>query len=54
VVFIVIDLDRPRRGFIEVSQESLTNLQKTTEATKKLTPNTSLNQTGKSGTPPAE
>jgi len=42
VVFIVIDLDRPRRGFIEVSQESLTNLQNTTEATKKLTPNKSL------------
>ena len=36
LVFIVIDLDRPRRGLIEVSQESLTNLQATIEAGKKV------------------
>jgi hypothetical protein len=26
LVFIIIDLDRPRRGFIEVNQSSLTDL----------------------------
>ena len=36
LVFMVIDLDRPRRGLIEVSQESLTNLQATIEAGKKV------------------
>jgi hypothetical protein len=29
VVFLIIDLDRPRRGLIQVSQESLLNLQQT-------------------------
>lgn len=32
LVFIVIDLDRPRRGFIEVSQQSLIDLQANLEA----------------------
>jgi hypothetical protein len=27
LVFVIIDLDRPRRGFIEVSQKSLLELQ---------------------------
>ena len=27
LVFIILDLDRPRRGFIEVSQKSLVDLQ---------------------------
>jgi hypothetical protein len=27
LVYIIIDLDRPRRGLIEVSQKSLTDLQ---------------------------
>jgi hypothetical protein len=32
LVFIIIDLDRPRRGLIEVSQESLTDLQQAINA----------------------
>lgn len=27
VIFIIIDLDRPRRGLIEIDQKSLTELQ---------------------------
>jgi len=33
LVFIVIDLDRPRRGLIEVSQQSLIDLQETGQIT---------------------
>jgi uncharacterized oligopeptide transporter (OPT) family protein len=29
LVFIILDLDRPRRGFIEVSQKSLVEVQAT-------------------------
>ena len=32
LVFIVLDLDRPRRGFIQVSQESLVSLQASVRA----------------------
>ena len=32
VVYLIIDLDRPKRGFIQVSQEILLNLQRTIEA----------------------
>ena len=28
VVYLIIDLDRPRRGLIQVNQESLVNLQR--------------------------
>src|SRR5439155_10969877 len=28
VTFVILDLDRPRRGFLRVSQESMQNLQK--------------------------
>jgi hypothetical protein len=31
VVYLIIDLDRPKRGFIQVSQEILLNLQRTIE-----------------------
>ena len=30
LVFVIIDLDRPRRGMIEVSQKSMTDLQSAT------------------------
>lgn len=33
LVFIVLDLDRPRRGFIQVSQDSLVSLQASVRAT---------------------
>jgi hypothetical protein len=32
IVFAIIDLDHPRRGLIEVSRESLTDLQTTVQA----------------------
>jgi hypothetical protein len=34
LVFIIIDLDRPRRGLIEVSQQSLVDLQLSREAVR--------------------
>jgi uncharacterized membrane protein (Fun14 family) len=34
LVFVIIDLDRPRRGLIEVSQKSLTELQTSIQAQK--------------------
>jgi hypothetical protein len=34
VILVIVDLDRPRRGLIQVSQESMINLQKSLEAPK--------------------
>jgi hypothetical protein len=34
LVFVIIDLDRPRRGLIEVSQQSLLDLQSSVAATR--------------------
>jgi hypothetical protein len=36
LAFVIIDLDRPRRGLIQVSQKSLTDLQTTIQATEEI------------------
>jgi len=40
VVYLIIDLDRPRRGVIQVSHESMLSLQQTIESAQGLSAQT--------------